>query len=167
MKLKERGSNPVQDEDEERLLEKLRKIEALFARATNAGERAAAESARDRIRGRLEQLERSERAVEYRFSLPDGWSKSLFIALLRRYGIEPYRYAGQRRTTVMARVTRTFADEVLWPEFQELDATLRSHLDSVTKRVIARAIHGDPADAEERPGQEPKGRSPQGFLGTG
>lgn len=154
------------EEEEERLVEKLRKIEALFARATSAGERAAAESARDRIRGRLEQLEKSERAVEYRFSLSDGWSKSLFMALLRRYGIEPYRYSGQRRTTVMARVTRTFAEEVLWPEFRELNETLRAHLESVTTRVIAQAIHGDQADAEERPGQEPKARSQQGFLGA-
>lgn len=155
----------MQEDDEGRLIEKLRKIEALFARATSAGERTAAENARDRIRQRLEQLEQSERAVEYRFSLPDAWSKSLFIALLRRYGIEPYRYAGQRRTTVMARVTRTFAAEVLWPEYQELTATLRAHLESVTRRVIARAIHGNPAEAEERPGQEPRAGSTRGFLG--
>jgi hypothetical protein len=143
----------LQEEEERRLVDKLRKIEALFARATSAGERVAAENASDRIRQRLEQLERSERAVEYRFSVPDAWSKSLFIALLRRYGIEPYRYAGQRRTTVMARVTRTFADEVLWPEYQQLNAMLREHLDSITKRVIAQAIHGNQADAEERPAQ--------------
>ena len=156
----------MHENEEERLVEKLRRIEALFARATSAGERAAAESARDRIRQRLEQLEKSERVVEYRFSLPDAWSKALFIALLRRYGIKPYRYSGQRRTTVMARVTHTFAAEVLWPEYQELNATLRAHLESVTKRVIAQAIHGDQADAEERPGQEPKAPSPQGFLGA-
>jgi len=155
----------MQEEEEQRLIEKLRKIEALFARATSAGERAAAESARDRIRGRLEQLEKAERAVEYRFSLPDGWSKSLFMALLRRYGIKPYRYSGQRRTTVMARVTRTFANDVLWPEFQQLNESLRAHLESVTKRVITQAIHGDQADAEERPGQEPEARARQGFLG--
>ena len=156
----------MHEDEEARLVEKLRKIEALFARAASAGERAAAESARDRIRQRLEQIEKSERTVEYRFSLPDAWSKSLFIALLRRYGIQPYRYSGQRRTTVMARVTRTFAEEVLWPEYQQLNATLRAHLESVTQRVIARAIHGDQADAEERPGQQPKARSPQGFLGA-
>jgi hypothetical protein len=131
---------------------KLRKIEAL-ARATSAGERRGGERAI--ASGAAQAPEKSERALEYRFALPDGWSKSLFIALLRRYGIEPYRYRGQRRTTVMARVTRTFADEVLWPEFQELNATLRAHLESVTSRVIAQAIHGDPADAEERPGREP------------
>jgi hypothetical protein len=145
----------VQEEEERRLIDKLRKIEALFARATSDGERAAAENASDRIRQRLEQLERSERALEFRFSVPDAWSKSLFIALLRRYGIEPYRYAGQRRTTVMARVTRTFADEVLWPEYQQLNAMLREHLESITKRVIAQAIHGNQADVEERPGQQP------------
>ena len=38
----------MQDPEEERLIAKLRKIEALFARATSAGERAAAENARDR-----------------------------------------------------------------------------------------------------------------------
>jgi len=162
----ERGAARVREEEEQRLIEKLRKIEALFSRASTIGEQAAAESARDRIRRRLEQLEKSERSVEYRFSLPDGWSKALFMALLRRYGIKPYRYSGQRRTTVMARVTRTFAEEVLWPEFEELNATLRSHLESVTTRVITQAIHGDQADAEERPGQEAKARSPQALLGV-
>ena len=145
----------VQEEEERRLVDKLRKIEALFARATSDGERVAAENASDRIRQRLLQLEQSERALEFRFSVPDAWSKSLFIALLRRYGIEPYRYAGQRRTTVMARVTRTFADEVLWPEYQQLNAMLREHLESITKRVIAQAIHGNQSDVEERPAQQP------------
>jgi len=42
----------------------------------------------------------------------------------------------------MARVTRTFAHDVLWPEFQQLTATLRAHLESVTTRVITQAIHG-------------------------
>lgn len=142
--------------EESRLVEKLRKIERLFARTDVAGERAAAESALERIRERLAQLEQTEPPVEFRFSLPDAWSKSLFLALLRRYGLEPYRYRGQRRTTVMVRVTRTFADQVLWPEFRELDATLREHLESVTRRIIATAIHGDARDAEERPGEEPR-----------
>ena len=34
-----------------------------------------------------------------------------FVALLRRYGIQPYRYRGQRRTTVMARLSRPFVNE--------------------------------------------------------
>jgi hypothetical protein len=142
-------------DEESRLIDKLRKVEALFARAAHDGEKAAAAGARERIRERLESLERAEKPIEYRFTLSDGWSRSLFLALLRRYGIRPYRYAGQRRTTVMARVTRTFADEVLWPEFSELAATLHEHLTSVTNRVIAEAIHGDQRDAEEQAGSEP------------
>ncbi len=139
-------------DEESRLIEKLRRVEALYSRAAHAGEKAAAAGARDRVRERLESLERAEKPIEYRFTLSDGWSKSLFLALLRRYGIRPYRYSGQRRTTVMARVTRTFVDEVLWPEFSELSATLRDHLESVTNRVIAEAIHGDQTEAEERSG---------------
>ena len=142
-------------EEERRLIEKLRKIETLFARTTNFGERQAAESALDRIRRRLAQLEQSEPVIEFRFSLADAWSMSLFIALLRRYGLRPYRYASQRRTTVMVKVARSFVDEVLWPEFQQANATLRSHLDAVTARIIQEAIHRDGGDVEERPVREP------------
>ena len=156
----------AQDE-EARLVEKLRKIETLFARATTPGERVAAGNAGERIRQRLQQLEKLERVIEYRFSVSDGWSKQLFIALLRRYGVTPYRYRGQRRTTVMAKVTRSFVNDVLWPEFQQLDATLQAHLDSVTKRVIATALHRDDSEVEERPEAEPRGAAKQGTLGLG
>ena len=146
----------MQSDEEQRLIEKLRKIEGLFARSSTPGERVAAEHAAERIRQRLRQLEKVERATEFRFSLPDSWSRSLFVALLRRYGVEPYRYWGQRRTTVMARVTPTFATEVLWPEFQQLHQTLRDHLESVTHRVIRQAIHGSNAEVLEKPGAEPR-----------
>ena len=42
---------------EKRLIEKLRKIEALFARTSTPGERAAAANAWERIRESLRQLE--------------------------------------------------------------------------------------------------------------
>ena len=136
--------------EEDRLIDKLQKIEALFARPGTEGERIAAGNALQRIRARLKQLELSEPATEHRFSLPDAWSRALLIALLRRYDLQPYRYRGQRRTTVMAKVTRRFVEETLWPEFLQLNATLRGYLDEVTQRVITEAIWSDAADAEER-----------------
>jgi hypothetical protein len=72
------------------------------------------------------------------------------IALLRRYGIVPYRHYSQRRTTVMARVSKKFVDETMWPEYLAINSTLREYLDKVTQRVIAEAIHGDTGEAEER-----------------
>ncbi len=51
----------------------------------------------------------------------------------------------------MVKVTRTFLDETLWPEFQEASRVLRQYLHEVTQRVIASAISGDVADLEERP----------------
>lgn len=153
--------------DEDRLIEKLHKIETLFARPATEGERMAAGNALDRIRARLKELERSGPPIEVRFSLPDTWSRSLLIALLRRYGLTPYRYPGQRRTTVMAKVTDRFVNETLWPEFQQLNATLRGYLDEVTQRVIAEAIDRDVSDAEERSGEAGKagaGGSAQSVL---
>lgn len=136
--------------EEQRLIERLAKIEALFARPGSAGERAAAGNARERIRQRLEEFEKAEPAIEMTFRMPDAWSKELFLALLHRYGIRAYRYSGQRRTTVMARVTNSFSESVLWPEFLELSRTLHAHLHAVTRRVIASAIHGEAAEEEQR-----------------
>jgi hypothetical protein len=138
---------------EQQLVAKLRKIEALFARPGTDGERYAAENASARIRARLHALEQNEPLVEFRFSLADAWSRSLFIAVLRRHGLKPYRYRGQRHTTVMVRVVKSYVDETLWPEFQQLQAVLHEHFEAVTKRVIAQAIGADDADVEMREGQ--------------
>jgi hypothetical protein len=91
--------------------------------------------------------------------MADMWSRKVFVALLRRYGIRPYRYGGQRYTTVMARVSKRFVDETLWPEFQEISESLRSYLSDVTDRVVQQVIHQDSSEAEvvEEPGQLPFG----------
>jgi len=135
------------------LLEKLRKIERLYAGAATPGEKEAAAEAMARIRDRLNATARVERAIEYRFTLTDGWSKKLFLALLRRYELRPYRYARQRRNTVMVRVPRSFVNETLWPEFLELSEVLKTYLEEVTDRVIAQAIHEDGGEEEIIPGE--------------
>jgi hypothetical protein len=140
--------------DQDRLIEKLKRIEALFAdRAATPGERAAAGEARERIRQRLASFAQTDPPVEYNFPLRNPWSHKLFIALLRRYGIRPYRYARQRYTTVMARVPARFLNETLWPEFVELNRTLQSYLSEQTERIIAESINRDTSDVEVRSGQ--------------
>ena len=145
--------------DEARHIDRLRLIEALFSGATTEGEKVAAERARDRILERLKLWEKEDPPIEYRFSMADMWSRKVFLALLRRYGIRPYRYGGQRYTTVMARVSRRFVDETLWPEFQQISEILRSYLSDVTDRVVQQVIHQDSSEAEviEKPNHLPPG----------
>lgn len=83
------------------------------------------------------------------FSMADQWSRRLFLALARRYGLAPYRYRRQRLTTVMVRVPRRFVDQVLWPEFQELNKALVHYLNEVTLRIIHDEVHGDASEAAE------------------
>lgn len=135
--------------DEAQLREKLRKIEALFAGAGTAGEKLAAEAALERVRARLAELQRSDQPIEMQFSLPDQWSRQLFLALCRRYGLKPYRLYRQRVTTVMLRVPKRFVDQVLWPEFQQLNAALMQYLNEVTTRVIREEVHRDTSEAVE------------------
>lgn len=133
---------------EQDLLDKLAKIERLYAGATTPGEKEAAADAIARIQRRIGETAKVERPIEYKFTLVDGWSRKLFIALLRRYGLRPYRRARQRRNTVMVRVPRSFVDETLWPEFLELSEVLQTYLDEVTERVIAQAIYRDEGEEE-------------------
>ncbi len=137
--------------EEAALREKLRKIEALFAGAATTGEKAAAGSAAERIRARLREEEKREKPVEIRFSLPDPWSRHMFIALCRRYGLRPYRYPRMRRQSVIVRAPETFLSTVLWPEFEEINAALTEYLAKVTDKVIREEVNKETGDAEEIP----------------
>jgi len=134
---------------EAQLRDKLRKIEALFAGAGTAGEKLAAEAALERVRARLAEISHEDPPVEIQFSMPDQWSRYLFLALCRRYGLRPYRLYRQRRNTIMVRLPRRFTDEVLWPEFNELQRTLQAYLHQVTLRIIREEVHADASDAPE------------------
>jgi hypothetical protein len=146
--------------EEQRLVEKLQRIEALFADSSApAGERQAAALARDRIHNRLREQQQSDPPIEFSFKLHDRWSHKLMVALLRRYQIRPYRYRGQRHTTIMARVPKRFVNEVLWPEFLELDRALANYLSEVTDRVIAQGVNADATEVELAPDQIPSASS--------
>ena len=134
---------------ESELRAKLRKIEALFSGATFDGERTAAGEALKRMMERLENSRREEPPIEMRFSLGSSFSKRLFLALLRRYELEPYRYKRQKHTTVMVRVPERFAKETLWPEFLELNQVLTDHLLQVTEKIIRGNICADTREASE------------------
>jgi hypothetical protein len=133
------------------LREKLRKIESLFSGAGTPGERVAAEAALARLRAKLAEFERADPLIEVQFSMADQWSRQLFVALCRRYGLKPYRYPRQRRTTVVVRGPRRFIDEVLWRQFCEIDGELRAYLSDVTLKVIRDEICADTSDAQEIP----------------
>jgi len=57
----------------------------------------------------LRDVGRRERPIEMKFSLPDPWSRQLFIALCRRYDLRPYRYPRMHRQTVMVRAPESSA----------------------------------------------------------
>jgi hypothetical protein len=134
---------------EQALREKLRKIEALFAGAATQGERVAAGAAAERIRDRLGLAAGKEKAIEMKFSISDVWSRQLFVALCRRYGLRPFRYRRMHRQTIIIRAPKSFVEQVLWPEFEELSAALTAYLSEITEKVIREEVHGETGEAEE------------------
>jgi hypothetical protein len=131
------------------LLEKLRKIEALYAGTNVDGEREAARRAAERIRARLAELRGREEDEVLVYSLPDPWKRKLFVALCRRYGLKPYRERGRRYSSVNVRAPKTFQHRTLWPEFEALSEELHTHLNELTDRVIREAIDDDVSEAAE------------------
>lgn len=137
---------------ENELREKLRKIAALFEGAATAGEREAAAAAHHRIQAALRAAEGAGPAIEMQFSLTDRWSRRLFTALCRRYGVRPYRYPRQRYTTVMVRAPSSFINGTLWPEFLQIKNALDEYLNDATERIIREEVFGNAEEAEERKG---------------
>ena len=133
---------------EEDIRLKIRKIETLFSKSQFLGEKDAAEAALKRVKETLASTIKAA-PTEYTFTLSNHWSKKLFIALCRRYELRPYRYARQRRTTVMLKVSSDFVDTVLWPEYEALNSVLHEYISQITDKIIAEEIHRDTTDAQE------------------
>ena len=49
----------------------------------------------------------------------------------------------------MVKVPKSFVNETLWPELQQINTTMRAYLNEVTDRIIADVIHGDSSEATE------------------
>ncbi len=138
-------------DSEKQLRDKLRKIEALFAGTMIDGEKSAAKDALQRIQNRLKDLEKSEKSMRVRFSMTDRWARQLFIALCRRYNLEPYRLPRQRETSIMLTAPKSFIEDVLWPEFQALNGALTTYVSGITERIIREEIHKNTKEVPEIP----------------
>jgi hypothetical protein len=53
------------------------------------------------------------------------------------------------KQTIIVRAPRSFAVQVLWPEFQDLNRALTAYLGDITERLIREEVHGETRDAEE------------------
>lgn len=124
--------------DSAALRAKLSKLEALFAAAGTAGERAAAGAAMERLQARLDAAPEPE--VELKFSFPDSWTVRLFVAVCRKHGLRPYRYRRQRHTTVMVQAREAAFNRTVWPEFSDLHLALVSYFEEVTDHLIEDAL---------------------------
>ena len=125
---------------EHELETRIAKLEALFAGTPYDGEKQAAKNNLDRLLDRLHQEQARDKVVEIKFTGFTPFSKKLFMALLSRYGLKPYRYYRQKYTTVMVKGPREFLNNVVWAEFLQLADLLEEHLNEVTDRIISQNI---------------------------
>jgi CRISPR/Cas system Type II protein with McrA/HNH and RuvC-like nuclease domain len=113
-------------------LDKLAKVEALIQRASSEGERHAAQLAKERILGKISDLQLN-RPIEYKLSFDSPWKKRLFVTLCAKHGYKPYRYARQKYTTAQVMVAKNMMEEVLWPEFQRYAKIMEDLTEDILK----------------------------------
>ena len=65
--------------------------------------------------------------------------------ILRRYGLRPYRYPRQHRSTLCVRAPESFHLK-LWDHYCAADDVLRKHMEEVTDHVIRTAVYDDPSE---------------------
>lgn len=136
------------------LIDKMHKVEALFSGAQTKGEKEAAQNALEKIQKRLKEYQLSDPPKEWKLTTNNIYERKLLQALLRRYGLSPFRYARQRHTTVMVRASSKFIDEILWPEFTQMSELLETHLEELTDKIIKEAINENISDEiREEPSQ--------------
>lgn len=112
------------DLDEARLIERLRAIEALYARPGTDGERTAAEHARERILVRLRESAQADPPVEDRFSMADPGGRERASLQTRHRSL---RRRGRRRGRRAAHV----------------DGGRRGHLQRPSEPSRSRALEQD------------------------
>jgi len=113
------------------IADKIRKIEALIAGAKSDGERQAAEFAKQRLQEKI-----TAQPMEYTVRVHSSWKKKLFVAICSKHGLGTYRYARQKYTTTMLRVSKPFMDLILWPEYNKYGAMF----DKLTEEILSDLI---------------------------
>ena len=53
------------------------------------------------------------------------------------------------RQSIIVSAPKSFVEQVLWPEFEELNAALTAYLSEITEKVIREAVHSETGDADE------------------
>lgn len=124
------------------LADKIHKIEALIVGTTSEGERRAAEFAKQRLLDKI-----VAQPIEYTVRANSSWEKRLFVALCQKHGLKTYRYARQKYTTTMLRVSKPFMEQVLWPEFSKHSAIFGTLAGDIMNDLISKIHQVD--DGEE------------------
>ena len=54
-----------------------------------------------------------------------------------------------KRQSLVVKAPQSFVDQVLWPEFQQINAALSEYLAAVTDRIIREEVYREAGEADE------------------
>jgi hypothetical protein len=114
--------------DEDALVRRLDEIERMVAKGGPVGGEAC--------RAELAHWRRLEADSEFRMSLPTPTSQLVFLTVCRCYGLQPYRAAKQRKTTISVRMPSGFMYVVFKPRVAAILHAVEEAAVEAIKRVM-------------------------------
>jgi hypothetical protein len=118
-----------------------------FKHAVLAGGPDPGGDARSMMMARCRQLAAAADVGNFQVSLKSDTEQLVFLALLTRYGLKPFRYRKQHKTTVMVRLSKQLMDETIMPIFNDVMAALNERISLLIKE-LAPAITTEPLRLE-------------------
>jgi hypothetical protein len=120
---------------EQALVDSFRRIELKHAGLLGTPGADASQS-RERIVARLRKLADAGDVQEFQCTVKGTWESFLLHSILKRYGIQPYRYRKQRQTTILVRVSKRFMDETLWPIYAAASESLVARFNEIARAIL-------------------------------
>ncbi len=142
--------------NEQDLVSKLLAVEARLAPPVIDDEAEAAPDPRTRILQRREAIERTDPPIEHHFQIKEPHQRRVFTALLRRYGLVPYRYPRQSERDVMVQLSMAFESQLLAPIHAEMKAEVAAFFVASMERVAGQALYWDTSDAGQATDDVPR-----------
>jgi hypothetical protein len=104
--------------------------------AGRPGNEGITDQPKEQITARLQESASAPDVEEFQCNMKHEWETFIFHALLKRYGIKPYRYRKQRKTTILVRVSKAAMNGLLWPIFTDVAAELSARFTVVTTTLL-------------------------------
>lgn len=90
---------------------------------------------------KLKDISHLEEIYEIIVNTKTDWNRQIFLALCEKYNLEPYRYKGEKKTTIKLETTMDFMENILWPDYKKFTKIYHKSMEDILKKCIEKILY--------------------------